>query len=688
MKKLLLVKACFFMSLWTFGQEQIIPKCSQHHKLEEFLENASLKEIQRHNASVLELEQFTQTYIQNHPELLSNNSERTISYTIPVVFHVIHENGSENISDAQILDALTILNRDYQLQNTDANDVVADYQGIPADIEIEFKLAKRDNDGNCTNGITRTYSQASSSGDGATQVSVVQNAQGNWPGNKYLNIFIVKDAGGAAGYTYNPSWGVGTGMENGIIILHNYVGSIGTSSAFSSRALTHEVGHWLNLAHTWGGTNDPGLTGNCSSDDNVSDTPNTIGWTTCDLTGTTCDGVLDNVENYMEYSYCSKMFTPGQKARMHAALNSSVGGRINVVSSANLTATGVNEPDQLCNVDFTANRFEICEGGSIDFSDLSYFNPTSWDWTFNGGTPSSSSQQNPTITYNTPGEYEVTLTASDGANSLSETKSAYIKVLSSTGTSTPVGETFESLPQLPTTMWFPESPTDDWQVVSNAGANSTASLKLYNYGADGGNTHTVTSNTIDLSGSGPVLISFDYAYKEYQNQDNESLRLYVSNDCGTTWNLIKTYQGSQFGSGVQSSNFIPSNDDWIREEISTLSGMYQVANFRLRFEFTSQGSNNFYLDNLFVGRTSADIENFDNNSISLYPNPTQNSFSIHGLQSKPSSISILDISGQKIKSISTASYKQIDVSGLSSGVYLISIQVEDKIVTKKMIIQK
>lgn len=693
MKKLLLVKTCIFLSLVVQSQVQnAVEKCSQHKKTIEFLENATPKERQRHYTSVQELEQFTQQYIQSHPELLQNAAvNRTISYTIPVVFHVLHEGGPENISDAQILDALSILNRDYQLQNADANDVVADYQGMPADIEIEFKLAKRDDDGNCTNGITRTQSPASSSGDGETQVSVVQNAQGDWPGNKYLNIFIVLDAGGAAGYTYNPSWGVGTGMDNGIIILHNYIGSIGTGNTFRSRALTHEVGHWLNLKHPWGGSNDPGLPGNCSIDDGVNDTPNTIGWTTCDLTGTTCDGNLDNVENYMEYSYCSKMFTPGQKARMHAALNSSVGGRINVVSSNNLNETGVNEPDQLCEVNFEADNTEICQGSSVTFTDLSFFAISSWNWSFPGGTPATSTDQNPTVVYNTPGEYEVTLTASDGTNSETETKTAFIRVLPTSGLPTAIEEGFENTSSPSTNVWFTKSPSNDWQVTSSAGASSSKSLKLNNYGQDGGNVHTITSNTIDLSASGPLLISFDYAYKEYQTSDNESLKVYASNDCGDTWNVIRVYQGSQFGSGQLASSFTPTNEDWIRENIENLASSYLVSNFRLKFEFTSEGSNNFYIDNLFIGRTSVSIDDMTRSSskIKIYPNPSKGKFLITHLEHQYQTISVTDMNGRIIKNISVKDLNQtnVDLSHYEKGVYLIQLKGDQKTDVRKIILQ-
>ncbi|MBK7182529.1 MAG: hypothetical protein IPH89_06110 [Bacteroidetes bacterium] len=112
---------------------------------------------------------------------------------------------------------------------------------------------------------------------------------------------------GAAGYAYLPGT---TAAEDGIMILNSYIGSIGTGNIQKSHALTHEIGHYLNLNHTWGGTNNPGV--DCSGDDNVSDTPKTEGWTSCNLTGATCTSTLDNVQNFMEYSYCSTMFTVGQ----------------------------------------------------------------------------------------------------------------------------------------------------------------------------------------------------------------------------------------------------------------------------------------------------------------------------------------------------------------------------------------
>jgi PKD repeat protein len=78
---------------------------------------------------------------------------------------------------------------------------------------------------------------------------------------------------------------------------------------------------------------------------------------------------------------------------------------------------------------FTASTFNITTGQSVNFTDLSTNNPTSWNWVFTGGTPASSSVQNPTnIVYNTPGCYQVSLTATNSAGSNTSTQTCYINV--------------------------------------------------------------------------------------------------------------------------------------------------------------------------------------------------------------------------------------------------------------------
>ena len=401
---------------------------------------------------------------------ISKSTSKRNIYTIPLVFHVLHNGGVENISSAQIEDAVSILNRDFRLLNADANNVQTTFQGMPADIEVEFQLAKKAPNGQCFSGITRTLSPLTNSGtNGSSQVSAIIGGNdvynGTWPGNKYLNIFVVNDADGAAGYTTNPNnnW-TSTSMGNGIWVLHDYVGSIGTSGVFSSRTLTHEVGHWLNLRHTWGPNNNPGNASSCSSDDFVDDTPRCIGLTTCNLTSNSCsndavDGywtndVVDNTENYMEYSNCEKMFTNGQKNRMRAALQSNVGGRSSVVSSSNLNATGLNTTPSLCAVDIRVERDIVCGGDNIQFFDESYNNITSWNWTFPNGNPSTSNVKNPVISYSASGTFDITLEVTDAlGNSMTQSFPNFITVIGSAGFPPPIYEGFESMTSLPSDNW-------------------------------------------------------------------------------------------------------------------------------------------------------------------------------------------------------------------------------------------
>jgi len=392
---------------------------------------------------------------------------------------------------------------------------------------VEFVLATKAPNGACFKGITRTYSSLSYQGnDGGDQVDAIKTGndvfQGEWPSNKYLNIFICGNIGGAAGYTYKPGGWQGTNMSiGGIWVLHNYVGSIGTSSLNTSRTLTHECGHWLNLDHTWGGNNNPGNASSCSTDDAVTDTPNCIGVTGCAINSNTCNSddpywgfpMRDNVENYMDYSYCSKMFTTGQKTRMRAALTSSIAGRNNLWTSSNLAATGADGNVNLCKADFTVNKTSICVGELLQFTDGTYNAATGWSWTFQNGTPATSTAQNPQVSYDTPGIYTVTLTATDGTSTQTETKTQYIHVLPKFG-NLPFLETFENYTDLSNTPnWEIVNPTDfiSFQ-IGTTGLSSAKSAYLNNYNSSGSQVDELISAAVDLSSiTSSATLSFRFS---------------------------------------------------------------------------------------------------------------------------------------------------------------------------------
>lgn len=628
-----------------FGQQNVnrantrdgedVEYCHQHKRLNELMNNPAF-------AEQYQLDQ--QAFQVLEQQMLEDTEPHRLVYKIPVVFHVLHNGGVENISRDQILDALAILNRDYRLQNADAATVHNDFNASnpsavcqPSDVEVEFVLATKAPNGACFSGITRTQNAISYNGsDGGNQVDAIVAGndvyQGQWPGNKYLNVFICGEIGGAAGYTYQPSGWIGSSMQNGIWILHSYTGSIGTSSVNASRALTHEVGHWLNLSHTWGDTNDPGVS--CGSD-NVSDTPTTRGVTACNLNENFC-GPRANVENYMDYSYCSKMFTGGQVTRMRNALTSSTGGRNNLWTNGNLVATGADGSAALCKAEFTTLKTEICAGETIQFSDGSYNAVSGWSWSFPGATPSTSTDQNPSVTYAAPGVYAVTLTATDGASSDDETKSGYITVLAA-GESLPYFEGFEGLSSFSgSNRWIIENTGSNnaWSVTNTAGHTGTNSAKLTNYGQVAGNVDELISTPVDLStvnSTDGVTLSFRYGYRKRQSANDDYLKVFLTNDCGDGWDQRKTMHGASLSNLTASSSWTPALADWQTVHMTNVTTSYWVNNFRFKFRFESDGGNNIYIDdiNIYSGAPSDALvtvgldENLQLQNAVVFPNPAE-----------------------------------------------------------------
>ena len=636
------------------------------------------------------------------------STEKGIVYKIPIVFHVLHNNGVENISDEQIIDQLEILNRDFRLLNTDAANVQSAFSGMPSDVAVEFVLATKAPNGVCFKGITRTISSLSYDGsNGSAQVTEVVNGNdvynGQWPGNKYLNVFVVAEAGGAAGYTYNPGSWSASQMGNGIWILHDYVGSTGTSSVQTSRAFTHEVGHWLNLSHTWGPNNNPGNASSCSSDDDVDDTPNCIGVTYCGLNVNSCNAVdpyfgidqKDNVENYMDYSYCSKMFTQGQADRMRDALQVQNTGRKNLWQAANLLATGADGSEYLCKAEFTSNKTAVCIGESIAFADDSYNVVTGWNWTFESGSPANSTEQNPVVVYNTPGVYSVTLTATDGSNSDTEIKTAHIRVYPSS-TTLPFFEGFENYTTLSGLVNWEvfNGNSNNTYVIDNTVAHSGAKcVKVANFGQTGSNIDELIAAPVDLSevasNGAEVTLSFRYAYRKKTSANLEALKVFVTNNCGDSWVQRKTLSGNSLSTLTVSTSWAPSSAaDWVTVHMINVTSEYWVDNFRYKFRFEGNGGNNFYLDdiNIYLGSPSDELvlgiaEAGTIEELALYPNPADQEVNLRFSVATPqnTAIQIVDITGKVVQTNSVmaaagSNLVMMDTSKLAAGTYMMTVK--------------
>ena len=232
---------------------------------------------------------------------------QSVVVTIPVVFHVLYANSTQNISDAQIRSQLDILNADFRRQNADQDNIWSQ----AADTEIEFCLASFDPVAP-TNGILRVPTTVGNFGSNDAMKFTSQGGSDAWPASDYLNYWVCNLSGGLLGYAQFPG---GNPATDGIVCGYQFTGLNGPGAGAYNlgRTATHEVGHWLNLRHIWGD-------GGCGADDFVADTPESDGANYgCALGHISCS-TEDMVQNYMDYSDdgCMNVFTAGQATRMQA----------------------------------------------------------------------------------------------------------------------------------------------------------------------------------------------------------------------------------------------------------------------------------------------------------------------------------------------------------------------------------
>lgn len=617
-----------------------------------------------------------------------------VTYTIPVVFHVVHLGGAENIPDAQIVNAMQILNNDFAKLNADTTNTLAIFKPIAANTNIQFALATKDPQGHCSNGITRHYDAVTNWGN-----PDLSNYKFQWPANRYLNIYVVKAlAPGVAGYSFYPGT-VPLSMD-GIVILHNYVGAIGSSSPIGSRSLTHEVGHWLNLAHIWGNNNNPGQV---CGDDGVSDTPITKGNTWCNLNVAACTpGITENVQNYMEYSFCSNMFTQGQATRMQTALNSANGNRNNVWTTANLIATGVINPLVNCapQANYVMSQSVTCMNAPVSFLDASY-NATiaAWQWSSSAASQNST-LQNGQLTFINSGPASVKLKVSNAFGSDSIVKNKIYVMANGSNAGIPnIVESFETN-TFPNNRWFGSFPQFGSAFVSTNLAAATGSTSVYinNFNDNPNESINLFTPAFMITNTLNLNVQFKTAFAQQFPSNADRLRVYYTFDCGQTWNLIFSKSGTALANGVLpqfNTAFVPQANQWTTHSIP-LNFMPNLETY-FRFEYTTDNvngpGNNFYLDDINVSNNAIGLnENTMQTAfLEVTPNPasTHLTASLKGWQSGELTWRLIDVSARVLTEMKTQSvnFTQLEVSRYQRGIYFLEVSNSQTRQVKKVIIE-
>lgn len=291
------------------------------------------------------LQKFEEKYTQ------LKSCENNTPYLIPVVFHVMHNNGPENISEAQIDDALAQMNLQFAGGEGGFN------------TQIQFTRARIDPDGNCTSGINRILTSTPDAIYDDPYSDIALKNLSRWPTDRYVNIWIVRcilpdldcsDNFGTLGYAFRPPY---IPEQDGLVVVHRALGTVGTAAGNTVNTLTHEMGHYLSLYHVWGPDG-----ANCAQECHAAADCMTLGDRVCDTQA--CSGALQTTdcsayqtlcnvscpgspvtsgvypkENYMSYVHtCQDQFTECQSARMKFALENY---REKLWNEGNLTCTGI-----------------------------------------------------------------------------------------------------------------------------------------------------------------------------------------------------------------------------------------------------------------------------------------------------------------------------------------------------------
>lgn len=560
----------------------------------------------------------------------SANGRTQATYTIPVVVHVIH-NGQAvgagmNISDAQINSQISVLNKDFQRLNADANQTPADFLSKAGSMSIEFVLARQDEYGNAFNGIRRV-----NGGQSVWELydDTELKSKSYMPSDRFLNIWVTNIGSNFLGYAFFPVSGL-AGLNDspedpftdGIVIDYTAFGSI-DDGPFTldpdfnkGRTLTHEMGHFLGLRHIWGDAN------SCSATDYVTDTPPQNGSTSgCPShPATECSG-SKMFQNFLDYTndQCMNLFTVGQVNRMSTVLENSVRreslltspaaqfpgtiafdlGIVKIESPTELECSGSISPKieiaNLGTTTITQAKIQLKIGGSVvqvKTESLSLGHQQSAVITFN----------NQNLTAGNSFNFEFKILEVNGltVDDIVTNNTVSITTAAAQNASLPFTETFDSGLNL----WslVNKDNLTGWLATPLATGGKSSFIDLHSYENEGA-TDFMYSPVFDLSNETTALLKFEYAHAPFPGTTGDGLYVLATagcNEVAQSATALVSMEGSALATTNSSTSyFIPDAGDWKVKYVS-LNQFLGASKFRLAFKSRNGYGNNVYIDNVEI----------------------------------------------------------------------------------------
>jgi PKD repeat protein len=346
-------------------------------------------------------------------------------------------------------------------------------------------------------------------------------------------------------------------------------------------------------------------------------------------------------------------------------------------------------PPQPPVADFTSNVTTVTEGESVQFTDLSTNNPSTWAWAFDGGSPANSVVQNPSVTYNTAGTYDVSLFVTNGDGSDEKTETGYITVLPASGGDDPVTLSFTDF-------------ESGWGIWTDGGGDCSLYTRgTYSWGgaasADIQDNSGVASsfymtNGEDVQTPGYVQLEVDFYFIAI-SMDNSNEDFWVQYYDGSSWNTVADFdQGIDF-----------ENNTFYNATVTILESSYDFpTDMRLRFMCDASGNrDDVYIDDITVTAYTTppnrpvqllEVEStgkkikLDMDEFNVYPNPANDVLHVVLEEDESVELQLINTSGQLLLQHElTNGRESIDISQLDPGIYIIRINTDDEVFTQKII---